>query len=899
MSDSTIINKDITKGSFFSNKLKTVIRTQKNDELAVLAMNEVINQRYKVIGLISVNSGEADIYKVTDLTARDEMPLVLKIYRRRDAVKQEILDLLATLDSPYIASLLDTGEFSGYNYTVMPFYSRGSLASYIEKGEIFKVSDVRTMILPSVMEGLKVIHDAGIIHKDLKPGNMMVSDDGSHIVLIDFGISSVTEGNTMVVTHTGKSPFYSAPETVTGLYWTGSDYYSLGISLYEIVTGVTPYQNAGIEDIARFAQAQKIPYPDDFDADLKDLIDGLTYKDISFRNDLQNPNRRWGYEEIKKWLNGIRQPVPGTTGIKTSEKTDVPYIFKGQKYFSDMDYAKALLESWDDGKKELFRGFMFKQFEFKGNTRAAEIARAAEESFFSRHVDDDVLFLETVYKFSPGIRDVYWKNHHFADLKDFASRVLDEMYRTGAPDEHEMYGTGGTGVDEKDAQDEEKPHELAGILARMNLQEVLQLLAMNQENPDEILSIIREAQSEDFFDQDTFAERFCRSLTGRDDFSVDGEYFSSLADFNAFLEKLHKDDLYGYVNYCREHVAELEQLSIKFISSKNAEFTKNLPFLLSDSEKDSRSFIRFGDYVFWSAEEAVKYCSILKDKVKEQQITVNICNAEVKELYEKYVAGRCKLEKAKEVLNERREAILRFGSEYSESLTKSSFKWRDNLRKAQGVAAVVSMLRRETEDNEDKEGSISIGSSLFFGRYMQINSSLKTPVEWLVLDVIGNRALLLSKYCLDAQPFDAKGANGLRWLGSHINTWLNSYFIQEAFSEKEKEKILPYSEFINYKLFLLSKEQFDNYVDTGRLRLIAAEPTDYAVSKGAVLIEHNNGAVSGDTTDKMCRWWLRTLTFSNSMPVAYSVGNSKQVSEEFIFNERMGVRVAMWIDITR
>ena len=71
------------------------------------------------------------------------------------------------------------------------------------------------------------------------------------------------------------------------------------------------------------------------------------------------------------------------------------------------------------------------------------------------------------------------------------------------------------------------------------------------------------------------------------------------------------------------------------------------------------------------------------------------------------------------------------------------------------------------------------------------------------------------------------------------------------------------------------------------------------MSKGAVLIEHNNGAVSGDTTEKMCRWWLRTLTYRDSMPVAYSVGNSKQVSEEFVFNERMGVRVAMWIDITR
>ena len=364
MADKTVINST----GFFSGKRKTLIRNSSGEGLEKFKYGDIIDGRYEVTGEIGLDSGEADIYTVKDLKTPDVALRVVKIYRRKDAVKEEVLLKLMNIDNPAVARILDRGEVSGFTYLVLPYYSRGSLASYIEQGITFTVEELKNLVIPSVAEGLKALHDAGILHKDLKPGNMMIADDDRHIVLIDFGISSVTAGATMVVTSTGKSPFYAAPETATGLFWSGSDYYSLGISLYELYSGVTPYQNAGADEVARFAQSERIPYPDDFDAELKELIDGLTYKDISFRNEPDNPNRRWGYEEIRNWLDGVRQQVPGSAGTGSGNYPSdaVPYIFKNTKYYSDEEFFQALILSWEDGKKELYRGFLAKQFELQG-----------------------------------------------------------------------------------------------------------------------------------------------------------------------------------------------------------------------------------------------------------------------------------------------------------------------------------------------------------------------------------------------------------------------------------------------------------------------------------------------------------------------------------------------------
>ena len=238
MTSKTLINTD---GFSFSRKLKTSVNRENESVSVKFSCGDTVDNRYRIIKKISQSTGEADIYKVQDLQNSNAI-MVLKIFRRRDAIKDEVISRLLSLRSPFVAAFSASGSINGLTYIIMPFYGKGSLASYIEQGVTFSAEEIKSLILPSVLEGLKAIHDLGIIHKDLKPGNIMISDDESRIVLIDFGISSVADSSTMVVTQTGKSPFYSAPETTTGLFWTGSDYYSLGISLYELYTGTTPYQ---------------------------------------------------------------------------------------------------------------------------------------------------------------------------------------------------------------------------------------------------------------------------------------------------------------------------------------------------------------------------------------------------------------------------------------------------------------------------------------------------------------------------------------------------------------------------------------------------------------------------------------------------------------------------------
>ena len=110
------------------------------------------------------------------------------------------------------------------------------------------------------------MHDAGILHKDLKPANLIPDDTGEHIVLIDFGISSDAGKNTFVVTETGMTPFYAAPEAMQGIFHKETDYYALGITVFELFTGFTPFQNPGLspEEAARLASVSKIEFPENF-----------------------------------------------------------------------------------------------------------------------------------------------------------------------------------------------------------------------------------------------------------------------------------------------------------------------------------------------------------------------------------------------------------------------------------------------------------------------------------------------------------------------------------------------------------------------------------------------------------------------------------------------------------
>ena len=384
----------------------------------ILNVGDVIGGTYTLTAKLNVTTGEADLYICSD--GRESY--VAKIYRRKIAIKEEVIEKLMAIHSPYVARVYATGEVNGFPYEIIPYYKKGSL-----EGKVFSYTELKTSIIPALNEGLKVLHDNGIIHKDLKPSNIMLADNGKDVAIIDFGISSIREqGNTVVVTQTGLTPEYSAPETFRNLFLNESDYYSMGITLYALYCGHTPYEQMGQKEIEQYVSIQKIPMPSNMEEELKNLIYALTYPDITNRKNKSNPNRRWGYEEIRKWCGGIKLTIPGEIVNNVSYSGNIPpYRFLGETYVDKRSLIEALAKNWNDGKKQLFRGLLsayFKSFD-------AEIAGYcidAEESMASE--DEDILFLKTIYRIDSSNKVFYWKGNRYKDLATMGEELLRNLW---------------------------------------------------------------------------------------------------------------------------------------------------------------------------------------------------------------------------------------------------------------------------------------------------------------------------------------------------------------------------------------------------------------------------------------------------------------------------------------
>ena len=192
-----------------------------------------------------------------------------------------------------------------------------------------------------------------------------------------------------------------------------------------------------------------------------------------------------------------------------------------------------------------------------------------------------------------------------------------------------------------------------------------------------------------------------------------------------------------------------------------------------------------------------------------------------------------------------------------------------------------------------------VGDTVIFGTYEQDNNTAngKESLEWLVLDVLEGKALLLSKYAIESLPFHEE--NQVAWKSSSIREWLNNVFLNNAFSIAEsaliKETELhsqdnPYMEIPDAgedtkdRLFLLSDTDFWNYYDVSGLNLYRCSATEYSFAQGIECDRNGN-----------CGWWLRT-------PAYWSGGDAVACSsEEGVEGERnpgdphIGVRPAMWI----
>ena len=151
---------------------------------------------------------------------------------------------IATLDHPYIIRIYDVFEENGTAYYVMEYHGNGSLADYIKKCE--KIDEAEALqYIRQIADALDYIHERKMNHLDVKPGNVLLSDKGK-AVLIDFGMSKRydEEGNQTSTTPVGISHGYAPLEQYNrggiGTFSPASDIYSLGATLYKLLSGQTP-----------------------------------------------------------------------------------------------------------------------------------------------------------------------------------------------------------------------------------------------------------------------------------------------------------------------------------------------------------------------------------------------------------------------------------------------------------------------------------------------------------------------------------------------------------------------------------------------------------------------------------------------------------------------------------
>jgi serine/threonine protein kinase len=259
------------------------LRRQKGDGDMTLRAGTTLSNRYTLKSLIAVG-GMGEVWRAEDVDfARIVAVKVLKesatgndtfLRRFRNEAKNA-----AGLTHPNIAQIFDYGDHDGIAFLVMEFVDGEPLSSILERDRT--IAETRVVrILDQTAQGLAVAHAAGVMHRDIKPGNLLVVDD-DHVKITDFGVSRGMDQTTLTATGMVMGTAqYLAPELALGKPATpASDIYALGIIAYEAVVGRRPFTAPNAVDIAIAQVNEPVPpLPQSLSPGMRELIGLLLEK---------------------------------------------------------------------------------------------------------------------------------------------------------------------------------------------------------------------------------------------------------------------------------------------------------------------------------------------------------------------------------------------------------------------------------------------------------------------------------------------------------------------------------------------------------------------------------------------------------------------------------------------
>lgn len=241
----------------------------------------VLGKRYEILGRVG-SGGMADVYKGKDHKLNRFVAIkVLKSDYRTDEVfiKKFLSEAQAAagLMHPNVVNVYDVGQDRGLYYMVMELVEGITLKDYIEKkGKLSPKETVSISI--QMVTGLQAAHNHHIVHRDIKPQNIIISKDGK-VKVTDFGIARATTSTQTISTSVMGSVHYTSPEQARGgVVDQKSDIYSIGITMYEMVTGHVPFDGDSTVTVALKHLQEEITSPADEVPDLPYSLECIIMK---------------------------------------------------------------------------------------------------------------------------------------------------------------------------------------------------------------------------------------------------------------------------------------------------------------------------------------------------------------------------------------------------------------------------------------------------------------------------------------------------------------------------------------------------------------------------------------------------------------------------------------------
>lgn len=355
------------------------------------------DSEYKILKTISKSTGEAEVY----LVEKESQKYIFKCYYPNFKPKDTILTQLKKLNHPDIVNLLDYGYIGDRFCEVMEYAQGGSLMDIREDGryKYIPIKDINRLkvIIKEAVNALHYCHGRGIIHRDIKPENIFFKNpDGTDVLIGDFGISSaLEEGLSKRLSSQARTAIYAAPELYQSIggktiISKEIDYYAMGISLIHIWSGEEPFKELSEFALMGVKMNGMVDIPDDMPEELKNLIKGLITVE---------PSKRWGYDEVQKWLKGEYVPVHYKRVELKYKDFNFGIIDGNEMIVNSPEELARLMEHYPDkGKKHLYKGTIQNWIQPVNEALYVEIRSIVEDEYPK---DEDAGLKKAIYLLDP------------------------------------------------------------------------------------------------------------------------------------------------------------------------------------------------------------------------------------------------------------------------------------------------------------------------------------------------------------------------------------------------------------------------------------------------------------------------------------------------------------------